>query len=376
MKLLIFGAIFTVVPLAATLPAAGQAPAAPTTPAKSKTGGPRVQFSEMVFDFGKISSSDIPKHMFYATNVGNEVLEITSVTPGCGCTTAGEWDRKILPGQAGKIPIQFNPANFNGRVTNKYVSVACNDSTQPNQTLYLAATVWRPIDVQPAHVYFMPVEGETTNDIKTVRIVSDISEPVTLEPPQCTNPAFKLDLKTVQPGKEFELRVSYDSLTNSAVPSGQITIKTSTTNMPVINITAYAMVQTALTAMPNQIRLPATTSAVAYRHSALIRNNGTTPVKVTEPAVNAEGVKVEVVETQPGKLFTLQIDIPANFQVVPGLELTAKTTHPRYPVFRIPIVPPIPQSPVIVQPPKPASGLTAPQSPTIVQPSTPSGGSK
>jgi hypothetical protein len=356
MKLLILGAAFTVIPLTATLPASGQVQSAPTAPAKPKADGPRIRFSEMVFDFGKISSSDIPKHTFYATNVGSEVLEITTVTPGCGCTTAGEWDRKIQPGQAGKIPIQFNPAKFNGRVTNKYVSVTCNDSTQPNQTLYLAATVWRPIDVQPEHVYFMPVEGETTNEIKTVRILSDLSEPLSLDPPQCTNPAFKLDLKTLQPGKEFELRVSYDSSSNNAVPSSQITIKTSTTNMPVVNITAYAMVQPALIAMPNQIRLPATTSAVAYRHSALIRNNGSAPVKVSEPAVNAEGVKVEVVETQPGKLFTFQMDIPANFQVRPGLELTVKTTHPRYPVFRVPIVPPIAQSPVIVQPPTPASG--------------------
>ncbi len=295
-------------------------------------------------------------HTFIATNVGNALLEITMVNPGCGCTTAAEWDRKILPGQTGKIPIKFNPDKFTGRVTNKYVTVTCNDPAQANHTLYLHATVWRPIDVQPAYVYFMAIEGETTNETKTVRILSDLAEPITLEPPQCANPAFKLELKTRQPGKEFELSVAYDPPASNAVPSGQVTIKTSTTNMPLLNITAYAMVQPALVAMPNQVRLPTSASTVGYRHSALIRNNGSAPVKLSEPAVNADGVTVEVVETQPGKLFTLNMDIPPNFQVRPGLELTAKTTHPKYPVFRVPIVGPAEQIPVVVKPPAPPTG--------------------
>lgn len=356
MKQLILGVFLTTALLATTFPASGQVPPAPTAPANPKADGPQIRFSELVFDFGKISSSDKPMHTFYATNVGNAALEITAVTPGCGCTTAGEWDRKIQPGQAGKIPIQFNPAKFSGRITNKYVSITCNDSTQPNQKLHLQATVWRPIDVQPAYLYFMPVEGEATNETKMVRILSDLAEPITLEPPQCANPAFKLGLKTRQPGKEFELSVAYEPPASNAVPSGQITIKTSTTNMPLLEITAYAMVQPALIAVPNQIRLPTPASTVGYRHSALIRNNGSAPVKLSEPAVNADGVTVEVVETQPGKLFTLNMDIPPNFQVRPGLELTAKTTHPKYPVFHVPIVPPISQAPVVVKPPAPATG--------------------
>jgi hypothetical protein len=356
MKQLILGVILTTAPVATTLPASGQVPPAPNAPAKPKADGPQIRFSETVFDFGKIRSSEMPMHTFYATNVGNAVLEITAVTPGCGCTTAGEWDRKIQPGQAGKIPIQFNPAKFSGRITNKYVSITCNDSTHPSHTLYLQATIWRPIDVQPSLVYFTPIESEPTNETKTVRITTDLPESVTLEPPQCANPAFKLGLKTLQPGKEFELSVAYDPPASNAVPSGQITIKTSTTNMPLLEITAYAMVQPALMAMPNQVRLPVATSPVGYRHSALIRNNGSAPVKLTEPAVNAQGVTVEVVETQPGKLFTLNMDIPPNFQVRPGLELTAKTTHPKYPVFHVPIIAPVAQAPVVVPPPTPATG--------------------
>lgn len=358
MKQLMLGVILTMAPLATTLPALGQAPAAPAPAEKAKSGVPQIRFSETVFDFGKINASDVAVHNFTVTNVGDALLEVTAVNPGCGCTTAGEWDRKIQPGQTGKIPIQFNPANFNGRITNKYVSVTCNDPAKPNNTLYLQATIWRPIELQPASMlYFMAIEGETTNETKTIRIISNLSEPITLEPPQCANPAFKMDLKTLQPGKEFELRVAYAPETTNAIPSGMINIKTSTTNAPVLQVTAYVMLQPALVAMPAQIQLPATASAVGYRHSAVIQNRSSLPVKLSDVAVNAEGVTVTVNETQSNKLFTLHMDIPANFQVRPGLELTAKTTHPKYPVFHIPIVPPLAQPPPITQPPvRPSAG--------------------
>ncbi len=86
------------VALAVASPTAfGQAaPAAATQP-----GTPRIQFSETTFDFGKVKPSDTLKHDFIVTNTGAATLEITAVQPGCGCTTAGAWDRLIKPGKSG-----------------------------------------------------------------------------------------------------------------------------------------------------------------------------------------------------------------------------------------------------------------------------------
>jgi len=353
MKPWILGAALAMALLAVPCFVLGQDPAPAAKPV-----GPKIRFSEMVFDFGRVRSIDLPFHDFIVTNIGDAELEITSVVPGCGCTTAADWDRKIQPGKTGRIPIQFNPGQFNGLVTNKYISVSCNDPAKANYTLYLHATVWRPLEVQPApHVYFMPIEGEATNESKTIRIVSNVPEPVTLEPPQSSNPALKTEVKTLQPGKEFEIRITFDQKVSTAVSNSLITIKTSTTNMPVVNVTTYAMVMPALIASPNQLRLPASSTPVGYRQSAVIMNRGSAPVKLSDAAVNAEGVNVELIETQPGKLFTVNIDIPPNFEVHQGLELTAKTTHPKYPVFHLPIVPPAPQLPALTKPPVRASNL-------------------
>src|SRR5437016_9584338 len=124
--------------------------AAPATNAPSSTNGigPKIQFEQSVYDFGKVSAGEAVKHTYIFTNVGDTLLELSNVQPSCGCTTAGEWSRKVEPGKTGAIPVQFNSGAYNGGVT-KTVTVTSNDKGQPTVTLQLKGTIWKPIDVSP-----------------------------------------------------------------------------------------------------------------------------------------------------------------------------------------------------------------------------------
>src|SRR5438552_2866579 len=73
---------------------------------------PRIQFAETSFNFEKVQSTDKPQHDFIFTNTGTAMLEISDVRPACGCTTPGNWDRRVPPGKTGRIPLAFNPAHF------------------------------------------------------------------------------------------------------------------------------------------------------------------------------------------------------------------------------------------------------------------------
>ncbi|HKQ36629.1 MAG TPA: DUF1573 domain-containing protein [Verrucomicrobiae bacterium] len=298
---------------------------------------PKIQFQELIHDFGKIKANEPQRTDFLFTNTGNSVLEVTDVRPGCGCTTAGQWDRKVEPGKVGKIPIQFNPGAPSGTVT-KSISVTCNDPVQNVQTLQVKATIWKPVDVNPAYVYFMGVEGEVTNDTKVVKITNNLEESITLEKPESNNPNFKTELKTLTPGKEYELSVTYVPTTTNSPPQSMITMKSTSTNLPIVSVTAYAMPQPAVVAMPQAIRLPAGPLSPNYRQPVTIRNNSTKPITLTDPAVNAEGVTVQTTETQPGKLFTLNVTFPTNFTSKPDMALTVKTSHPKYPTLKVPFI--------------------------------------
>jgi uncharacterized protein DUF1573 len=303
---------------------------------------PSIQFQKLLHDFGRVKETDVLRHEFIITNAGNATLEVTDVRPGCpSCTTALPWDRKVEPGKTGKIPIEFRARGFSGTVS-KLVTVTCNDPVRNTQNIQIQATVWKPVDITPAYVYFMGVEGEVTNETKVVRITNNMEEPITLESLQSNNPNFKTELKTLKPGKEFELQVFYSASVTNAPPQGVISMKTSSTNMPMLTLTAYAMPQPAFVTMPQAIFLPTGPLSPNYRVPVTIRNNSVTPVKLSDAVVNAEGVTIETTETQPGKLFTLNVSFSTNFQAraEKRMELTVKTTHPRYPVLRVPFVAP------------------------------------
>jgi hypothetical protein len=319
---------------------------------------PRIEFSERSFDFGKVGTAAKVRHDFIVTNSGNAVLEITSVQPSCGCTTAAEWDRKILPGKTGRIPVQFDPANFNGLVT-KFVSVTCNDPTQATHSLQLQATVLLPFEVRPNYAYFLQTEGEETNETKIVRIISRLNEPVSFQKPECENSVFTGEVKTIKAGKEFELHITYTPSPTNPKPRSPVSVRTAGTNNHVVKITTLAMPQPPIQAVPGQIQLRPGPSVPAYTDLVTIRNNSRNAVKLLEASLNAEGVKVNVNEVEAGKVFALNIDFPANFQLRgdPPMELTVKTSHPTKPVITVPLVPFV--APVPIANPK-ASATAAP----------------
>jgi len=105
LTLLIAGALGSVADTTAQAEDAAPKPGTTAAPAEKKeSAGPKIQFAEMVYDFGKVSSGELVKHTFVFTNIGTATLEIKDVRPGCGCTTAGTWDKQVEPGKTGSIP--------------------------------------------------------------------------------------------------------------------------------------------------------------------------------------------------------------------------------------------------------------------------------
>jgi hypothetical protein len=298
---------------------------------------PRIQFSEMEFDFGTVPSSDVLQHTFVVTNAGNAVLEISAVRAGCGCTTPGDWDRQIAPGKTGRIPIQFAPASFKGPIK-KNIVVESNDPRQPVVALHIQANVLRLFDLQPKVAYFTMVEDEVSDAAKVVRILCNLEEGVLLEQPVSTNAAFKAELKTVHPGRQYELHVLCDNSFPGDSTQGTITIQTSVTNLPVLNVAAAARRQPAVSLMPPQVRLPAALNP-DFRYAVNVRNAGGVPLKLSEPSINVKGLFAEITENEFANVSVIGLTAEPDFKLAPGqqAELTVKTSHPKYPVLRVPI---------------------------------------
>jgi len=104
--------------------------------------GPRFQFAETTFDFGKITQGAVVDHIFKFANVGQDTLQILNVKPSCGCTATLVSANAIAPNESGEIKATFNSHGKEGKVK-KMIFVTSNDVKEPQLTLFLVADIQR-----------------------------------------------------------------------------------------------------------------------------------------------------------------------------------------------------------------------------------------
>ncbi len=326
-----------VVALAGSLHAADPAPQA-STPASTNAMGPKIQFDNPVYDWGKVSAGEMVKHTFIFTNTGDATLVLNNVQPSCGCTTAGEWSHQVEPGKTGNIPIQFNSGSYNGTVI-KSITVSCNDKAQTSVMLQIKGTIWRPVDVSPQFAV-INVPAESTNSISTtVKIVNNLDQPMSVSPPESSNKSFTATVTTNTAGKEYQVTISTVPPLNANVQS-QISLKTSLTNTPVVNITAWANVVPVIAISPPQIVLPPGPLSSQTSPQVTIQNNGNNLVTFSEPAITSKDVELQTKETIPGRTYTATLTFPQGFELAKGqtMEFTVKSSHAQFPVIRVPVI--------------------------------------
>src|SRR5512144_383524 len=140
-------AIFCVVILGAVLPLAAQ------------QKGPAIEFETLTRDLGKVVyDGEIVTEVFKFANKGDALLEIKSVEPGCGCTSAVPSPNKLAPGQSGEIEIKITTAALTAMTAqktdmSKTVTVTSNDPKHPSVILTITGTVAPEVALSEPNVY-------------------------------------------------------------------------------------------------------------------------------------------------------------------------------------------------------------------------------
>ncbi len=92
---------------------------------------PKFEFEQTQHDFGKLIQGEKVSFTYKFKNVGDAMLVISSVLPGCNCTVAQFTQTPVPPGETGSITINFNTETKKGLV-NSTVVVQAN--TYPADT--------------------------------------------------------------------------------------------------------------------------------------------------------------------------------------------------------------------------------------------------
>jgi hypothetical protein len=311
----------------------------PAPPAATNSLGPRITFDSNEYNFGRIGAGELVKHVFIVSNAGDQTLVISSVTPGCHCTTAGDWTHTIEPGQTGTIPIQFDSSTFHGNVT-KPIRVASNDKLAPVRTITLQGTIWKAIEISPPRAFINVMPDALSNAATIVHITNHSEQPLELSNPTTASGPFKAELKTIQPGKEFELTVTAVPPLATGSVAGRISIQTSLTNRPVLDIPAVVILQPELSLTPVQQIVLRPLIKQWTTNFITITANVSKALVLSDPEVSDQRVSVELKEIVPGRIFRLAAAFPPGYQLGPGqkAQLSVKSNNAQHPVIIVPIL--------------------------------------
>ncbi len=86
---------------------------------------PKMEFQFTEVDFGKHKEGEVLDTVFVFKNTGDAPLIISKVKTSCGCT-ASDWPRDpVMPGDEGKIAVEFNTRGKSGKQT-KTITIHSN----------------------------------------------------------------------------------------------------------------------------------------------------------------------------------------------------------------------------------------------------------
>ncbi|MGA3181205.1 MAG: DUF1573 domain-containing protein [Verrucomicrobiota bacterium] len=317
--------------------------------------GPIIKFNTESYDFGKALSGDTVSYTYLVTNAGDAMLDVSSVKAGCSCTViGGSWTPHIAPHETGIIPVSVHTSGT-GPI-DKMVTVASNDKARTNVILHVRGTLWVPIEVNPFRAYFTIKPDGRSVAPQVLKIINRTDKPLILSAPQSSTPAFSAVLTTNKPGQEFELKITVtppDPATNAPGPGylqGTISMKTSSSNMAVLNVVAMATIQPEIQFLPPQIQMQSGPLPRGLTNYISVLNNTAAPLKVLDATADAPGVNVAINVLTPNQNYSVAVGFPQGFEFKPNQKvvISIKTDNPRYPAIEVPILPmqPLPRRPL------------------------------
>lgn len=167
--------------------------------------------TEQTFNSKPQDKEVVAKYKF--TNSGSKPIKIQNVRTSCGCTTAALSKTDYAPGESGEIEAKFT---FSGRTgqQEKAITVDTTDNPQQPTVLKLHVYIQETFKIEPNVVFWRVGEQPDPKSIH-IAIADDTSAKVVSV--TSDNPALKVKLTEVKPGKEYEAQITPDSAAQPAV---------------------------------------------------------------------------------------------------------------------------------------------------------------
>ncbi len=301
---------------------------------------PAIRFDTPDYYFGRVPAGHEVVHSYWFVNTGTGPLEILLVRPSCGCTTAGDYDRVVQPGEAGRIPVRLFTPKVSGEV-NKPITVYTNvEGPDGVITLQCRGLLWQPVEVTPASVSFgrMNLAEVHAEPTRTVKVVNHTDEPAQISDLRVTNPLFTVALATNEPGKRYALTVGLAPPFNYGSQQGVIELRTGLAQAPSLQIPVAIYIAPDVMVVPETLMLSADRRELVTRQLT-IQNNARNPFRITGVSTEDPLIKIEPPPTEIVSIYRLTVSIPPEYRPKPGHDrIIIRTDHPDVPELKVVLV--------------------------------------
>src|ERR1700675_3017374 len=166
--------------------------------------------TEQTFNSKPQDKEVVAKYKF--TNAGPIPIKIQNVRTSCGCTTAALSKTDYAPGESGEIEAKFT---FSGRTGRQEKAITVDTTANPQQPTILKLHVYiqEIIKIEPEFVHWRVGELPDPKSIH-IAIADDASAKIVSV--TSDNPALKVKLTEIKPGKEYEAQITPDSVAEPA----------------------------------------------------------------------------------------------------------------------------------------------------------------
>jgi len=194
------------------------------------------------YTFEPVLEGTLVTHDFIIENKGNATLQVLSVRPGCGCTSAS-FTKEIPPGGNGKISLSFNSSGYGGSTVNKKTRVETNDPDHASISLIITGTIEKFAEIEPDGAVLTGTAGE---DIKTeIKITPNKKSPFKITGVKAkSGENIRCDLKEIKGSDGIQYVLTVSNLKKEAAKyNDRISLTTDNVLKPEITIYVSAVIK-------------------------------------------------------------------------------------------------------------------------------------
>jgi hypothetical protein len=275
--------------------------------------GPGIHFGSDKFNFGTVEEGKLVDHTFTFTNNGTETLQVTEVHPTCGCTLSGDFDKEVLPGKSGKIPVTFKSAGFDGSVT-KTITVKTNVPDKADVTLTLEGKVNVSVSVNPKVLFLGNVERDRTTPLEgKIAITNKQPAKFKITDVVLSNDNVASSVETLKDGYEYSIGITVRPPFKDGQVMGTVQVITDSKLTPEINAQFSYYLEPMVKTYPNPLFVSLEKIANGELFEINIECQPGPDMQVIDLASNNAKVKPKLVTVEKGRKYKVTLSFPKDF---------------------------------------------------------------